>query len=302
MSKKDASITIVPLSSIHPDLEQPRKYFDAIKLNTLKESIEKHGILTPLSVLHRKEGGYVLVDGERRFRAAKLAKLIKIPVMVMEDSSATDALIKQFHLQEQHEGWTGPEKAIAMQKLSKALGLKINDLGRMLGINVNTLKHYINFASILDKKEFIRSDLPLKYAGYINAVKATAHTARDKMDEEYTVEDSAKLEKVLMKKIETGDIQNPSDFGKIQDAIRSDPKTVDKLLKGEKKVFNLFKESEAASMQAFRRLLWSVSYTQVYIDAGHKLGFQKWFADNAGARSRIKQAAETLTLLAREIA
>ena len=73
----------VPVESIRPNPYQPRKTFDKAKLKELSESIKKHGIIQPLIV--RKKGlNYELVAGERRLRAAKLAKLQTVPVLVRE--------------------------------------------------------------------------------------------------------------------------------------------------------------------------------------------------------------------------
>ena len=73
----------VAVESIKPNPWQPRKTFDKEKLKELCDSIKKHGIIQPLIV--RKKGlGYELVAGERRLRAAKLAKLDKVPVLVRD--------------------------------------------------------------------------------------------------------------------------------------------------------------------------------------------------------------------------
>ena len=73
----------VPVESIRPNPYQPRKSFDKEKLKELSESIKKHGIIQPLIV--RKKGlNYELVAGERRLRAAKLAKLQTVPVLVRD--------------------------------------------------------------------------------------------------------------------------------------------------------------------------------------------------------------------------
>ena len=73
----------VPVESIRPNPYQPRKTFDKEKLKELSESIKKHGIIQPLIV--RKKGlNYELVAGERRLRAAKLAKLQTVPVLIRD--------------------------------------------------------------------------------------------------------------------------------------------------------------------------------------------------------------------------
>ena len=85
-----ADSNLVKLSDIHRPREQPRRYFDPIALQELVASIELHGILQPLLVRPLSQGGYELVAGERRYRAATEAGLSEVPVVVKElnDESA----------------------------------------------------------------------------------------------------------------------------------------------------------------------------------------------------------------------
>lgn len=87
---KSADSELVNLSDIHRPSEQPRRYFDPTALQELVASIEIHGILQPLLVRPVSRGGYELVAGERRYRAAKIAGLSEVPVVIKEldDESA----------------------------------------------------------------------------------------------------------------------------------------------------------------------------------------------------------------------
>ncbi len=80
--EEDASIVKqISLDEIVPNIYQPRKYFDEDALKELSESIKKHGLLQPIVVVERDDG-YMLIAGERRFRATKLANLDKIDAIV----------------------------------------------------------------------------------------------------------------------------------------------------------------------------------------------------------------------------
>ena len=79
-----ADPSIVKLSDIHRASEQPRRYFDPSALQELVASISLHGILQPLLVRPLAHGGYELVAGERRYRAASIAGLSEVPVVVKE--------------------------------------------------------------------------------------------------------------------------------------------------------------------------------------------------------------------------
>lgn len=77
------TLRMVPLDELSPNPEQPRETFERDALDTLADSIREHGVLTPL-VARREEGRYVLIAGERRLRAAGLAGLAEVPVVVRE--------------------------------------------------------------------------------------------------------------------------------------------------------------------------------------------------------------------------
>lgn len=82
------STTTLRIADISPDREQPRKSFDDEALAELAASIEKHGVLQPIVVRPVPVGGYKIVAGERRWRAARLAGLKEIPAVVREISDA----------------------------------------------------------------------------------------------------------------------------------------------------------------------------------------------------------------------
>jgi ParB family chromosome partitioning protein len=81
----------VPLDEVRPNPEQPRERFEASELEALAASIARHGVLQPL-VVRRHEGAYVLVAGERRLRAAALAGLHEVPVVVRDAVSPAEQL------------------------------------------------------------------------------------------------------------------------------------------------------------------------------------------------------------------
>ncbi|MBD2463012.1 ParB/RepB/Spo0J family partition protein [Oscillatoria sp. FACHB-1407] len=82
------SAITVPLKEIHLPSTQPRRYFNSQSHQRLIRSIQTHGVLQPLLVRPRKVGGYELVAGERRYRAAIAAELVEVPVSVQELSDA----------------------------------------------------------------------------------------------------------------------------------------------------------------------------------------------------------------------
>ncbi len=79
----DSIVKKIPLSDIVPNIYQPRKHFNEEALQSLSDSIKKHGILQPIVVI-QKDNGYMIIAGERRFRASKLAGLDKIDAIVAD--------------------------------------------------------------------------------------------------------------------------------------------------------------------------------------------------------------------------
>ena len=83
-ASSDSSTSMVKLSLIEPNLDQPRKDFDPEALADLTDSIRTHGILQPLAVRQIAGGRYQIIAGERRWRAAREAGLAEVPVYVVD--------------------------------------------------------------------------------------------------------------------------------------------------------------------------------------------------------------------------
>ncbi|MEF9969714.1 MAG: ParB/RepB/Spo0J family partition protein [Ruthenibacterium sp.] len=109
-------VTMLRLAEIEPDKDQPRKKFDDAALSELAASIMEHGVLQPIMVRPVPAGGYKIVAGERRWRAARLAGLGEIPVLVKEisdDTAMEIALIENL----QREDLDPVEEALGYQQL-----------------------------------------------------------------------------------------------------------------------------------------------------------------------------------------
>src|SRR5262245_23339762 len=84
-TEEDRSYLMAPIDQIVPNPHQPRKFFDDEKINELAGSIRDKGILHPLVVTRRQNGSYELVSGERRLRAARVAGLTEVPVILRDE-------------------------------------------------------------------------------------------------------------------------------------------------------------------------------------------------------------------------
>jgi ParB family chromosome partitioning protein len=123
-------LTVVSLASVEPNPEQPRRYFAEDKLAELAVSILERGLLQPIVVRRRAEGGYQLLAGERRFRAAQLAGLDRLPAVVREGGDALEiALIENLQRED-----LGPlEEAEALAALVERHGYSHREIADLLG-------------------------------------------------------------------------------------------------------------------------------------------------------------------------
>ena len=121
----------VPISAIHPNPRQPRRYFNEAKIAELSESIRNQGILQPL-VVRKIPQGYELILGERRFRAAQRARLERVPVIVKDVSDAESlemALVENI----QREELTPIEEALAYRQLMEEFHLTQEQVAQRVG-------------------------------------------------------------------------------------------------------------------------------------------------------------------------
>lgn len=127
----ESGATVVRISEIEPNSEQPRKNFDAEELSSLAESIAEYGLIQPITV--RKIGDrYRIIAGERRWRAARMAGLNEVPVNIIsaDDKKASEiALVENI----QRKDLDPIEEAEAFSALIDEYGLTQEDVGRRVG-------------------------------------------------------------------------------------------------------------------------------------------------------------------------
>lgn len=129
--KRQGNLENIPLDRIHPNPNQPRKAFDAKALTQLTESIRSVGVLQPV-VVRRAGFEYVLVAGERRWRAAREAGLPEVPALIRdtdEAGSLTEALIENL----QREDLNPLEEAAAFAQLEGDFGMSHAEIGIRVG-------------------------------------------------------------------------------------------------------------------------------------------------------------------------
>lgn len=142
-----SSVAEVPLSSLKPNPEQPRHDFDEASLAELADSIREKGVLQPILAEAGREGQYIIIAGERRVRAARLAGLTKIPVVVRQFSAQEKleiALIENV----QREGLTPIEEALAYRRLIEMTNLSQDQVATKVGKDRSTVANTLRLLKL----------------------------------------------------------------------------------------------------------------------------------------------------------
>jgi len=170
---EDTSDSVVELkiNDISPNTDQPRKKFDDEALNELAASIKENGVIQPI-IVTRKEKGYVIVAGERRWRAARIAGLKVIPAIIRELSNQQimeQALIENL----QREDLNPLEEAYAMDNLLKTHKMSQEALAKKLGKPRATIANTVRLINIDESLQdfIINGDLTAGHAKAILALK-----------------------------------------------------------------------------------------------------------------------------------
>ena len=129
--KETSDKNLIDINLIKSNSDQPRKTFDDEKIIELSESIKHHGIVQPI-ILRKEEENYVIVAGERRWRAAKMAGLKKVPSIIMD---LTDKQVLEISLIEniQRQDLNSIEEAMAYKKLIADFDLTQEELSKRIG-------------------------------------------------------------------------------------------------------------------------------------------------------------------------
>lgn len=170
---EDASDSVVELkiNDVSPNTEQPRKVFNEEALNELASSIKENGVIQPIIVTKKKDG-YVIVAGERRWRAARIAGLKIIPAIVRELTSQQimeQALIENL----QREDLNPLEEAFAMDNLLKTHRMSQEQLAKKLGKPRATIANTVRLINIDESLQdyIINGDLSAGHAKALLALK-----------------------------------------------------------------------------------------------------------------------------------
>lgn len=168
---KSDSVTELKINDISPNTKQPRKTFNDESLAELSDSIKENGIIQPI-IVQRKKDKYIIVAGERRWRAARLAGLKVIPAIIRDltdRQTMEQALIENL----QREDLNPMETAFAMQNLLREYKMTQEQLAKKIGVPRATVANTIRLTNIDESlQDFIISgDLTAGHAKALLSLK-----------------------------------------------------------------------------------------------------------------------------------
>ncbi len=172
MESAGEAVYQIDLESISPNPDQPRKYFNEDAQRELQESIKVHGILQPL-ILAKRGDGYIIVAGERRYRAAKAVGMATVPALVKR---IDDSLMREISLIEnlQREDLNPIEEAEAIEELIRLNGYTQEKLAQRIGKARSSVTNILRLLGLDDEvKELVRQNR--LSAGHARALAAVAN-------------------------------------------------------------------------------------------------------------------------------
>ncbi len=186
--------TIVKITMVEPNRKQPRKTFDEDALQELSDSIKQFGVIQPILVQDRKDH-YEIIAGERRWRAAKLAGLKEVPVIIRD---YTEREIMEISLIEniQREDLNPIEEALAYKRLLTEFNLKQDEVAERVSKSRAAVTNSIRLLKLTDKvQQMVVEDM-------LSTGHARALLAIENPDEQYTVAQKIFDEKLSVREVE----------------------------------------------------------------------------------------------------
>lgn len=184
----------VPIEHVSRNPRNPRRTFDPSDLEDLSKSIRQHGIVQPVMVRRAGDDRYEIIAGERRWRAAQMAGLVEIPVIVrdVDDRTALEIAIVE---NVQRADLNALEEAQGYEQLIAQYGYTQNDLGEVIGKSRSHVANSLRLLKLPDEVRTMLAEGALS-AGHARAIVSTSdpiRLARKIADEGLSVRDAEKL-------------------------------------------------------------------------------------------------------------
>jgi ParB family chromosome partitioning protein len=205
----------INISNITPNPNQPRKEFDESKINELSESIRENGILQPI-IVQQSGDKYVIIAGERRYRAASHAGLLTIPCII-RDSNESDTFIISMIENIQRAGLNPVEEALGYHSICTKYDLSHADIARILG---KSRTHITNMIGLLTMPKEIQQMLISGElsTGHAKVLKKLS-TDQDLLQTASKIKDESLSVRALEKYV--NDIMNPPEYEEVPETLKN---------------------------------------------------------------------------------
>ncbi|MBR4891128.1 MAG: ParB/RepB/Spo0J family partition protein [Clostridia bacterium] len=224
-TEHEKDVKIIKITQIEPNKSQPRTDFDEEKLQNLADSIAEYGVLQPIVVKLNENGFYTIIAGERRWRAARMAKLKEIPAIVKNFDKKSEkevALIENL----QRENLNAIEEALGIKELMDVYGLTQDEVSKKVGKSRSAVANSVRLLN-----------LPDAIKAYIKDGKISMGHARTLLG----IEDESRIKEVADKIIkEDLSVRQTESYIKTLNTV----KKVKKLTKEEQEIIRYIKNLE----------------------------------------------------------
>ena len=209
LQTQEAGSLSLPISQVEPGLKQPRKRFDDEALADLADSIRQHGVIQPLTVRRLSSGYYQIISGEWRWRAAKLAGLSEVPVVIIE---ADDRKVMELGLIEnlQREDLNPMEEAGGYRVLMEEYGLTQEEVAQQVGKSRPAVANALRLLSLPPSLHPLLEDGQLS-AGHARAILSVpSPQLQEKLADKVVAEGlSVRQTEALAKRLAAGEATPP---------------------------------------------------------------------------------------------
>jgi len=226
-SLSDSEFQKLPIEQLQPGKYQPRKDMSPDALEDLSNSIKAQGIIQPIVVRRLSEQQYEIIAGERRWRAATLAKMAVVPCLIKQvpdEAAVAMALIENI----QREDLNAMEEAIALDRLLNEFELTHQEVADAVGKSRTTVSNLLRLNNLNDEVKTLleHGDIEMGHARALLALKddVQTDTARIVAAKELTVRDT----EALVKKVLSPNVEKPA-VVKNKDTVILEQKLSDKL-------------------------------------------------------------------------
>lgn len=227
---KASKVTQIVVKHIEPNPHNPRRLFDKGPLKILKESIERLGILVPITVYPRDKhkqnpvrDEFVILDGERRWRCAVSLEMNRMPAIIVEQPSEMENILTMFHIHNLRESWqlmpTALKLKVLMKKLDTTNERKLTILTRLSIGQIRRCRILLSYSERFQNLMLAPPTRRLKSDFFIELDRIRRHALKEKFPP-WVSRGDAKCIKILLEKYMQGVIRAVTEFRKLAEIYR----------------------------------------------------------------------------------